>query len=325
MEETCKAEVGIEGEGESKFGLETARNLYRQLQGEDFILKEIERAREEAAEPVAPVMALRRLQHLSHQLRTVPGHEDEAQDTSRFLQKTLASYSKDTCQRKTVFDSTDPEELDLASLIFGDLSKYSRLKPAKLWMSRLRQGRSRALSTFVRRRKNTGKLALPVEEKKEEGMMLHGKAIAESLTWPPDDADEEDYDAAATQNFRNVLVAMGDRPAQECQRVASRDAVVMLAKCDPQMLDEVYMQSLKQMIKNPVSRSVSHGWELLYHLMKEVPPKDELREFVYVFITRGVEQMEPSAVSFFYALRLSRLLGCRDEFDGDGKRIIRSS
>ena len=36
-------------------------------------------------------------------------------------------------------------------------------------------------------------------------------------------------EAVAVQNFRNIVIWMGDRPAQECQRIASRESVVDIA------------------------------------------------------------------------------------------------
>merc|ERR1711933_633478 len=117
-----------------------------------------------------------------------------------------------------------------------------------------------------------------------EGIMIFGKVILESLTWPPEGYDAQEYDAAATQNFRNILVAMGDRAAQECQRKASVDAVVMLAQEAIQLRDEVYLQVLKQLIKNPSSRSTGLGWELLYTLVQQAKPTDDIMEFLRLFI-----------------------------------------
>jgi len=308
------------------FSLATARSVFAQLQGQDFLKQEIEKARQEARKPATPVMALQRLEHLAKQLGQMPGNEEEAQEASRFVQKALVAYSRDKREEKTVFDSEDPQEIDLASKIFGDLSQYSRLKPAQAWKSRLRGGGGRAsvcawrTSTWVGRRtasrRQTGRMGGGSDPKEpaEEGMMLHGKVIVESLTWPPEGYDPQEYDNAATQNFRNILVAMGDRAAQECQRKASCDAVVMLAKEADQLRDEVYMQVLKQLIKNPNPRSVGLGWELLYNLCQEAPASEGVIEFVRTFITKGIKEMDFSGVSYFFTLRLARLLGCRGDF-----------
>merc|ERR1711865_226473 len=51
------------------------------------------------------------------------------------------------------------------------------------------------------------------------------------------------------------------------------------------------MQVMKQLIKNPNPRSAALGWELMHTLCKEVPPDEELTEFVRTFITDGGPQL----------------------------------
>jgi len=108
--------------------------------------------------------------------------------------------------------------------------------------------------------------------------------ILESLTYAPPGRDPDEYENTSRQNFRNLLVCMGDRGAQACQRTASEDAVVALLRSDPGMSQEVYLQLMKQLIMNPSPRSVQSGWRLLNRLCQQSPPKDELAEFVRSFI-----------------------------------------
>merc|ERR1719272_2872493 len=52
---------------------------------------------------------------------------------------------------------------------------------------------------------------------------------------------------AAVNNFRNLLVWMGDRPAPEVQRRGYAHSILDLAKSDPALTDEIYVQVMKQL------------------------------------------------------------------------------
>jgi len=118
-------------------------------------------------------------------------------------------------------------------------------------------------------------------------MLSHsGACIANSLTRVPEGEDPNVYVGGAVQNFRNVMVCMGDRPAPECQKTASRVAVVELATSEEVLRDEVYVQVLKQLINNPSETSEENGWMLLRDLCQQVPPEDELEAFVLAFVVR---------------------------------------
>lgn len=123
-------------------------------------------------------------------------------------------------------------------------------------------------------------------------MLQHSKAcIYESLTRVPDGHDEEEYEGSAVMNFRNVLVCMGDRPAQHCQRNASRAAIVYLALSDTSIRDEVYIQVLKQLNGNKSERGVQLGFELLLRLCQKAPASGELAEFLRAFLREEVPRL----------------------------------
>eukprot|EP00913_Durusdinium_trenchii_P012865 g12081.t1 len=110
----------------------------------------------------------------------------------------------------------------------------------------------------------------------------------------------------AVQNFRNIVIWMGDRPAQECQRIASRESVVNLVSSDPLMRDEVFTQLLKQLNGNPSPRSEWLGWQLLLQVCKTTPPSNELDDFVRFFCAQervGVKHWKDFA--FFQATNQS--------------------
>jgi hypothetical protein len=116
-------------------------------------------------------------------------------------------------------------------------------------------------------------------------MLSHSKsAIYEAMTEVPEGADSDEYEGGAVLNFRNILVCMGDRPSQRCQRSASSNAVVDLARNDLHLRDEVYAQILKQLNGNRSARSVTLGFELLLRLCQSAAPSAELADFIRAFI-----------------------------------------
>jgi len=118
------------------------------------------------------------------------------------------------------------------------------------------------------------------------------------LTQPPHGYDVQEYDKLAVQNFRNILVCMGDWPAQECQRHASRLAVGELAREHIPLRDEVYMQILKQLSKCPSTRAGRLGWTLLHQLCLQAPPLPAIAEFVRTFLSRmSLAESEAAAMS----------------------------
>merc|ERR1719326_1661354 len=118
----------------------------------------------------------------------------------------------------------------------------------------------------------------------KDNMLTHSKAnISEPLTNVP-----QKQEPAAVQNFRNIMVWMGDKTAQECQRLASRHDVLNLACGDNDIRDEVYLQVMKQLTNNPSPRSSLMGWQLMLLLCQAAPPSDELIEFIRYFLTNVV-------------------------------------
>merc|ERR1712137_660134 len=99
--------------------------------------------------------------------------------------------------------------------------------------------------------------------------------ISEALTRIP--ANKE---GRAVQNFRDILIWMGDRYAQDFQRQASKDAIVKLACTDDDLRDEVFAQLLKQLTDNPSERSSERGWQLMEHLCTCVGPSKQMTDCV---------------------------------------------
>jgi len=53
---------------------------------------------------------------------------------------------------------------------------------------------------------------------------------------------------------------------------------------DMPMIDEVYLQVLKQLVENPSEDSAAKGWELLGLMMSTVSPSLEAERFVIMFV-----------------------------------------
>jgi len=250
-----------------KFCTAKAREVFMQLQTGEFLVEQLSKSQTEVEQHKPSLVVLRRLENLAEQLSRMPGYEDDASVARFSVQRALVERSCAGSSRKSVFQSNDPAELDMASRVFDHLSEFSGLKLQK--------------SSHAR-----------------SELMRHSKTcIKESLTQAPFGLDKDEYDAAATTNFQNLLVGMGDRPAQECQRNASTVAVKDLAHAGDALRDEVYVQVLKQLIDNPSSLSLQRGWELLQVLCQETPPKSELAAFVHAFVKQAIQSSDDNVAT----------------------------
>eukprot|EP00435_Cladocopium_sp_Y103_P027520 s161_g6.t2 len=258
--------------------LQEYHKLLCRLQDESFLRSTVEQVLEEIKGRCPPRNALQKLQNLSHQLRILHGDAEliraaarGAQQGTRRRTKSFAANA-DPSRRQSVLDVSNVEELRVACESFRDLSSFSKLKSEGTW-----KGHRNSLLQHVQVDFN--------------GSMLgHSKVtIAESLTHIP-----KSREAVAVQNFRNIVIWMGDRPAQECQRIASRESVVDIASSDPLMRDEVFMQLLKQLSGNPSPRSEWLGWQLLLQICKATMPSDELDDFVRFFCAQKMRRAPAS-------------------------------
>merc|ERR1712046_470446 len=57
-----------------------------------------------------------------------------------------------------------------------------------------------------------------------------------------------------------------------------------MGKQDAALLDEIYVQLMKQLTSNPSVRSATSGWELFQKLVETTMPTQELRDFVRAFL-----------------------------------------
>ncbi|CAJ1399734.1 unnamed protein product [Effrenium voratum] len=244
--------------------LQDYHKLLRDLQSETFLRLAVEKVLEDVQDDCPQRAALQRLQNLSHQLRTLHGDAELIRAATRGVQlgtrRRTKSIAVPSGARRSVLDVTNPEDLRVACDAFCDLSAFHKLKSEGSW-------------------KGHRNSQLHFDFTQCKGVMLaHSKVtIAEALTHLP-----KSREATAVQNFRNILIWMGDRPAQECQRIASRERVIAVS-AEPLLRDEVFVQLLKQLTGNPSVRSEWLGWQLLLQLCRTASPSDELDDFVRMF------------------------------------------
>eukprot|EP00931_Biecheleriopsis_adriatica_P049621 TRINITY_DN28706_c0_g1_i1.p1 TRINITY_DN28706_c0_g1~~TRINITY_DN28706_c0_g1_i1.p1 ORF type:complete len:1752 (+),score=268.07 TRINITY_DN28706_c0_g1_i1:97-5352(+) len=252
--------------------LEVYFTLLLNLQSETFLHDAIEQVLKEVDTECPPRGALKRLQNLSHQLRTLQGDKELVRTASRAFQqgtrrRASSGAAGDVSLRgsltSSIFPVTGGEDFSLVREAFSDLRDFSKLKEVGTWSGHRNSQVTRLTTSQVVVSGTTD-------------MLRHSKVtIAESLTRLP-----KTREAAAIQNFRNILIWMGDRPAQECQRIAGRESAVGIVRSDPLMRDEAYIQLLKQLTGNPSARSEWLGWQLLVQFCRAAPPSDELVDFV---------------------------------------------
>lgn len=247
-------------QGISVSELDDAKRMFEQLQSVPFVLQAIREAEAAVDVPTPSTRSVRALRNLTRQLQKLVGDAAACREAMRATQ--AATQRRSTHRMSSFFDFEDAR---LLSDVFGSLSNCQLLKTA--WSGH----RDSILPP--------GSLGCPTSAK----MLEHSNvSIAEALTKVP-----KQLEGKAVQNFRNIQVWMCDKPAQECQRLASRDAVVELARSEPLLKDEIYVQVLKQMIMNPSQRSVLLGWELLRLLCESTTPCLELIDFVRTFLRQA--------------------------------------
>eukprot|EP00811_Abedinium_folium_P006831 NODE_162_length_3485_cov_7.209946.p1 GENE.NODE_162_length_3485_cov_7.209946~~NODE_162_length_3485_cov_7.209946.p1 ORF type:complete len:915 (+),score=229.81 NODE_162_length_3485_cov_7.209946:642-3386(+) len=290
------------GLNETEDVLVKARAIFNELQVESFVFRSLQESRDAADGDAATNVDLKRLANLLKLLERLPGYEEECQRAQQSLQHGLAKRSQ-AAGRKSIFRSGDPEELQLATGAFHRLANFSRLKLERNWAGHHNAPQRGGNARFTRRtvmrntvkRRTTMRRTMRHQDGEDGGsnemLAFNKEIIVEALTVPKGRAEEE-YEAAATINFRNLLVCMGDWPAQTCQRKASEDAVVALLMTDDIMADEVYVQVMKQLTNNSTLRSTHLGWQLLHRLCQQAPPTGELAEFVRCFL-RDAAQPDP--------------------------------
>eukprot|EP00929_Paragymnodinium_shiwhaense_P045579 TRINITY_DN2326_c0_g1_i1.p1 TRINITY_DN2326_c0_g1~~TRINITY_DN2326_c0_g1_i1.p1 ORF type:complete len:1588 (-),score=461.47 TRINITY_DN2326_c0_g1_i1:476-5137(-) len=295
--------------------LSSARTIFRQLNNEDFLLESLQVAIQQATSPFPPLSTMRRLENLSRQFRKLHGFEQEANEADRYLQRGLAGRRSNRPPGRGAGPLPEDEELlELWTRTFSRPSKYAWLK---VRMEEASPEVRRALSTMPGREQTMAFTKQPTRQPtmmrqptsafassgRQPALFAHFKnCVSEALTFRPKDEEcdlsAEEFEAAAVQNFWNLLVCLGDRPAQDVQKKSCRNSVLELAAATPALADEIFVQLMMQLTGNPSQRSEDAGWELLLELCEKVSPSNVLAEFLRAFAEKAIEEASsPDAAS----------------------------
>jgi len=253
-------------QGIDKGELEPAQNLLADLQKEEFLSAKIQEMAEKLKEPSPPMRTLKCLQNMITQAQKLNVAQDAVAGAKPAMQSSVQQRIRRTVHGN-IFEQVDVEEIALAHGAFDDLSQFKRLKNPTKWKGHRRDG------------------ILSRSEKGLQAMMSHNRnEIREALT-----EVASSQEMLAQQTYRDVLGWMGDRSIPECQRLGFAQGIVEVARQDEAMADEVYVQVMKQLTRNPSERSILNGWKLMLLLCQQVTPSTDLEEFVRSFIIASLK------------------------------------
>eukprot|EP00928_Gymnodinium_smaydae_P003305 TRINITY_DN11187_c0_g4_i1.p1 TRINITY_DN11187_c0_g4~~TRINITY_DN11187_c0_g4_i1.p1 ORF type:complete len:1458 (+),score=342.26 TRINITY_DN11187_c0_g4_i1:284-4657(+) len=246
--------------------VEAAQKMFKTLQNEGIVLVKLYELESASRRNDAPEHTFRSLQNLCDQIQRLKGDEER----TRGARRELALHAADT-RRTRLASGLEGQDSSFADH-FMDVSTFAGLKLASSW-------RGHRHSIMI---PQAGRATVACGG--YEQMLGHSTVtIAEALTVVP--ANKEDR---AVQNFRDILVWMGDRYGPDCQRQASRGAVLALAREDASLRDEVFVQMLKQLSGNPNSRSELRGWQLMLQLCVSMAPSAQVVQYVHAKLEQEV-------------------------------------
>jgi len=228
-------------------------------------------------------------------------------DHLRALETGISAYAK-AKGLQSMFDSTSPEEIEMAYNVFGNRRNFATLKMASTWGAQGAATFTKSQRKTLRRQKtgvqqqglfagNPSASDAKVQAEAFDVMLSYSfkkntgeSAIVESLLVPPESesVDAEKFNSEATLNFINIASWMGDMPVS--QRQGCHDAILNLA-ADMIYRDEVYIQVMKQLTGNTRPFSLKAGWILLHHLLASAPPSPTMGEFLRAFATDALDEL----------------------------------
>uniref|UniRef100_A0A7S2NT35 Myosin motor domain-containing protein n=1 Tax=Zooxanthella nutricula TaxID=1333877 RepID=A0A7S2NT35_9DINO len=244
-----------------------AQNMYQNLSMEDWLASKLDE-QTKALDVSDNNTTLKSVQNLIKQAEKLQVALDQVQVAKRAVQAKMRVRARATIKGK-IFEEVDVEEMGLLDNSFANLADYGGLKnPVHEW----RGHKSTSLFKFG--------------DSGPAHMLVHNKAdLKDSLTKIPPALESQ-----ATCTFHNILGWMYDRPVPEVQRASLMKEVVAVATQDKSLADEIYVQTMKQLTRNPSTRSVAQGWKLMMNLCQHVCPGSSLHEFVHLFLLKNLKE-----------------------------------
>jgi len=176
--------------------------------------------------------------------------------------KPESSQLKDVASRmvqgrtSAVFKSLNEGERYFSRMVFEDFQNFSKLKDPVMWNGGHQAGGADPIA------------------RGHAMMRWQPERITEPLTKLPNAAAEK----AALFAFEDIMRCMGDKPTMF---VGNKEQPVLKALLNPDIIDEVYLQVVKQCTCNPSSDSCVAGWRVMKCMLEKTPPSRELTEFLY--------------------------------------------
>merc|ERR1711871_407327 len=244
------------------------------LQTEAFLCESIKEWKEQVASDAPPAHALKCLQNLVTQAKRLGVATELVTEVKSVMQQGVRRRARSTV-RGSIFDQVDLSDLHLGEEVFSDLANFQNLKPQAQWKGHKHESIFRRASS-----------SSTSDRGGRHPMLCHSRQeIKAALTKVP-----SSQETPAIQQFRNILGWMSDRPIAECQRLGYAQDIVVAAKADASLGDEVFVQVLKQLTCNPSRRSSLLGWKLLLQLCQQVPPSESLEEFLRSFLITSLRE-----------------------------------
>ena len=255
-----------------------AHEMLENLQKQDYIAKELRENIVKAGNTNhhADADLLKAMQNLMTHARELSVASDAVAEAQAAMQESVRKRARHTIKGR-VFHDVDVEEMDLAEGAYSDLCSFSRLKPKDNWSGH----------RIARRG--------PGSESGND-MLTHNKnEIREALTQVPPEKE-----SVAIVLFRKVLGWMHDRPMPESATHTFAHEIVDQVESDACLGDEIFVQLMKQLTKNPSKRSALLGWKLMLLLCQHVSPSAELEEFLRTFFMTEVKNKAEDSVEILH-------------------------
>jgi len=251
----------------------THQALFNDLQTQAFVIAGMREWKEKVESGDGDMLALTVLKNLLTQARKLNVDDDICREIAPAIQSGVKKRARCTV-RGSIFNTTYIDDMEFAERAFTELANFPSLKSPASW-------RGHRSSRFF------GMAASCADV-----MLVHSKnELKEALT-----KLSPSKEAAAMQAYRNILGWMGDKPSPQSQRFGFSEEIVNVAKSDPGLGDEVYIQLMKQLTGNPSPRSVLSGFKLMLVLTQQVAPSENLDEFLRAFLVRAVRNQQADEV-----------------------------
>eukprot|EP00927_Polykrikos_kofoidii_P076607 TRINITY_DN73671_c0_g1_i1.p1 TRINITY_DN73671_c0_g1~~TRINITY_DN73671_c0_g1_i1.p1 ORF type:complete len:1697 (+),score=372.53 TRINITY_DN73671_c0_g1_i1:89-5179(+) len=305
-----------------------AKEFFSDCQTEAFLVKELARAVEDSRHANVNTAQLWKLHRIHEQLGKILKNKFHGEylqalcsEASELLQTKLTARAK-SAGLKSILKSKDAEEKSLAESVFGNMTRFYRLKVGTSWNTGLLATTTprKSLAGAMSRRSTAVRSSffeagnLPLLAARQPDILEYSdEAIDESLTKPRKSKDAETHDTAAVTSFLNIMLYMNTKPTSKTQKESCVTAVVNEAAKSCALGEETILQVVKQLNGNDSNWAIKLGWELLARLLAEVPPSAELSEFVRVFIQEKEEDLLEEEETEAWAKAI--LPKCRDALD----------